>query len=129
MQVDEDGEIKFSKAFFNGATYLDNVNYRRIFTFRQGEQPGFLYYLPKPLYLLKVRQENKHTFAKMLKKSQFCNKVEAIITAQPKPIDNILGDIVLHLIAAPGVSISKSGVVIYLQPNIGALVEHCYHKC
>lgn len=58
----------------------------------------------------------------MLKKSQFCNKVEATITAQPKPIDEILGD-VLHLIAAQGISISKSGVVIYLQPNIGALVE------
>lgn len=75
------------------------------------------------MYLEKVRQENKHTFAKMLKKSQFCNKIEATITAQPKPIDKILGDVVLHLIAAQGISISESGVVIYLQPNIGALVE------
>lgn len=46
----------------------------------------------------------------MLKKSQFSNKVEATITAQPKPIDKILGDVVLHLIAAQGISISKRGV-------------------
>lgn len=75
------------------------------------------------MYLEKVRQENKHTFAKMLKKSQLSNKVEATITAQPKPIDEILGDVVLHRIAAQGISISKRGVVIYLQPNIGTLVE------
>lgn len=83
----------------------------------------FKNYLPKPLYLEKVRQENKRTFAKMLKKSPICNKVEATITAQIKPIDTILGDVVLHLIAAQGISISKSGVVMYLQPNIRALVE------
>lgn len=73
--------------------------------------------------LEKVRQENKCTFAKMLKKSPLCNKVEATITAQTKPIDKILGDVVLHLIAAQDISISKTGVVIHLQPNIGALVE------